>query len=160
MLHVDPVKRLTISEIMVHPWFTPNLPRYLSPLPTPGPVLGTLSSLVQPVKQLDFEIIEGLGRIDEDVVDELGPALVEASPIRVVRSALARAEVRSPIPAVGDVSPEGPHTHLLPARLELGAEVPEATLLPPGWVASASAWLVAAPTARRAVAEAIQGSGS
>lgn len=75
MLHVDPVKRLTISEIMVHPWFTPNLPRYLSPLPTPGPVLGTLSSLVQPVKQLDFEIIEGLGRIDEDVVEELAERL-------------------------------------------------------------------------------------
>lgn len=71
MLHVDPVKRLTIADIMQHPWFTPNLPRYLSPFPTPGPVLGTLTSLVQPVKQLDFEIIDGLGRIDEDVVDEL-----------------------------------------------------------------------------------------
>ena len=72
MLHVDPVKRLTISDIMAHQWFTPKLPHYLQPLPPPpGPVLGTLSSLVAPAKQLDFEIIEGLGRIDEDVVDEL-----------------------------------------------------------------------------------------
>ncbi len=75
MLHVDPVKRLTIADIMVHPWFIPNLPRYLSPMPTPGPVLGTLTSLVQPVKQFDFEMIEGLGRIDDDVVDELSERL-------------------------------------------------------------------------------------
>ncbi|KAL5533586.1 hypothetical protein ACEPAG_46 [Sanghuangporus baumii] len=76
MLHVDPVKRLTISEIMVHPWFTPDLPRYLTPLPPPpGPVLGTLSSLVAPPNQLDFEIIEGLGRMEEDVVEELAERL-------------------------------------------------------------------------------------
>jgi carbon catabolite-derepressing protein kinase len=37
----------------------------------PGPVLGTLAVLVTPPKVLDFEIIEGLGRIEEDVVEEL-----------------------------------------------------------------------------------------
>lgn len=72
MLHVDPVKRLTIADIMQHPWFTVKLPRYLTPLPPPpGPVLGTLTSLVAPVNQIDFEYIEGLGRIEEDVVDDL-----------------------------------------------------------------------------------------
>ncbi|KAA1467848.1 Pkinase-domain-containing protein [Dentipellis sp. KUC8613] len=72
MLAVDPVKRITVPEILQHPFFTTDLPRYLQPLPPrPGPVLGTLSSLVTPAKTLDFEIIEGLGRIEEDVVDEL-----------------------------------------------------------------------------------------
>ena len=72
MLAVDPVKRITIPEITQHPFFTKDLPRYLTPLPPPpGPVLGTLSSLVTAPKVLDFEIIDGLGRIEEDVVDEL-----------------------------------------------------------------------------------------
>jgi carbon catabolite-derepressing protein kinase len=71
MLVVDPVKRITVAEIIQHPFFTKDLPRYLTPLPPPRSVLGTLSSLVKPPKQLDFEIIEGLGRIEEDVIDEL-----------------------------------------------------------------------------------------
>ena len=72
MLAIDPVKRITIPEITHHPFFTKDLPRYLTPLPPPpGPVLGTLSSLVTAPKALDFEIIDGLGRIEEDVVDEL-----------------------------------------------------------------------------------------
>jgi 5'-AMP-activated protein kinase catalytic alpha subunit len=29
MLLVDPLKRITISEIRLHPWFTVHLPRYL-----------------------------------------------------------------------------------------------------------------------------------
>ncbi|KAF7971023.1 hypothetical protein HWV62_22215 [Athelia sp. TMB] len=72
MLAVDPVKRITVPEITHHPFFTHDLPRYLTPLPPPpGPVLGTLSSLVIAPKVLDFEIIDGLGRIEEDIVDEL-----------------------------------------------------------------------------------------
>ncbi|EJC98651.1 Pkinase-domain-containing protein [Fomitiporia mediterranea MF3/22] len=90
MLHVDPVKRLTISDIMAHPWFTPDLPRYLTPLPPPpGPVLGTLSSLVAPPKQLDFEIIEGLGRMEEDIVEELA-ARMEGVSVDEVWEALRR----------------------------------------------------------------------
>ena len=51
---------------------TTNLPHYLTPLPPPPrPVLGILSSLVVAPKVLDFEIIEGLGHIKEDVVDQL-----------------------------------------------------------------------------------------
>ena len=77
MLAVDPVKRITISQISQHPFFTTDLPRYLAPLPPPpGPVLGTLSSLVTPPKiALNFEIIEGLGRIEDDVVDELAASI-------------------------------------------------------------------------------------
>ena len=67
---MDPVKRITIPDITQHPFFKTDLPRYLTPLP-PGPVLGHLSSLVTAPKVLDFEIIDGLGRIEEDVVDEL-----------------------------------------------------------------------------------------
>ena len=66
-----PVKRITIpaDTITQHPFFTTDLPRYLTPLPPPpGPVLGTLSSFVTAPKILDFEIIKGLGRIEEDKV--------------------------------------------------------------------------------------------
>ncbi|CAL1694766.1 unnamed protein product [Somion occarium] len=72
MLAVDPVKRITIPEILKHPFFTTDLPRYLQPLPPPpGPILGPLSTLVTPPKTLDFEIIEGLGRIEDEVVEDL-----------------------------------------------------------------------------------------
>lgn len=51
MLIVDPVKRITISEIRQLPWFQTNLPRYLQPMPfTPsnenGPPMGDLASLI------------------------------------------------------------------------------------------------------------------
>lgn len=72
MLAIDPVKRITIPEITQHAFFRTDIPRYLTPLPPPpGPVLGTLSSLVTQAKVLDFEIVDGLGRIEEDVIDEL-----------------------------------------------------------------------------------------
>lgn len=71
MLVVDPVKRITVPEIIQHPFFTKDLPRYLTPLPPPRPVLGELSHLVKPPKQLDFEIIDGLGRIEDEVIEEL-----------------------------------------------------------------------------------------
>ncbi|KAF9450004.1 Pkinase-domain-containing protein [Macrolepiota fuliginosa MF-IS2] len=78
MLVVDPVKRITIPEITQHPFFTRELPRYLSPLPTaPGPV--ALTALVAPPKQLDFEIIEGLGKIEEDVVEDLASRLADVT---------------------------------------------------------------------------------
>jgi carbon catabolite-derepressing protein kinase len=72
MLVVDPVRRLTVHQITEHPFYTEDLPRYLTPLPPrPGPVLPTLSSLVVTPTLLNFEIIEGLGPIEEDIVDEL-----------------------------------------------------------------------------------------
>jgi carbon catabolite-derepressing protein kinase len=72
MLVVDAVKRITIPEITQHSFYTTNLPRYLTPLtPPPGPVLGTLSSLVMSPSILDFKIIESMGRIDDNVVEDL-----------------------------------------------------------------------------------------
>lgn len=81
MLFVDPVKRITVPEITQHPFFTTDIPRYLTPLPPPpGPVLGTLSALVTPPKVLlDFEIIEGLGRIEEDLVEELASSMIDVT---------------------------------------------------------------------------------
>jgi carbon catabolite-derepressing protein kinase len=79
MLAVDPVKRITIPEIIAHPFFQTDLPRYLQPLPPkPGPVLGTLSSLVSPPVHpmpINVEVIEGLGRVEEDVVADLAGRL-------------------------------------------------------------------------------------
>ncbi|KAG6818604.1 hypothetical protein H0H93_003560 [Arthromyces matolae] len=81
MIVVDSVKRITIAELVEHPFFTTDLPKYLRPLPPPpGPVLPTLSALVSPPKvPLDFEMIEGLGRVDEDVVDELALRMADVS---------------------------------------------------------------------------------
>jgi carbon catabolite-derepressing protein kinase len=76
MLAVDPVKRITIPEITRHPFFTKDLPRYLTPLPPPpGPMLPPLSTLVTAPKTLDFEIIEGLGRIEDAVVNDLSDSM-------------------------------------------------------------------------------------
>jgi carbon catabolite-derepressing protein kinase len=76
MLAVDPVKRITVPDILQSNFFKTDLPRYLTPLPPPrGPVVGTLSSLVSTPKTLDFEFIEGLGRIEEDAVQELADSM-------------------------------------------------------------------------------------
>ncbi|KAH8813920.1 snf 1 [Flagelloscypha sp. PMI_526] len=72
MLVVDSLKRITIEEITRHPFFVKDLPRYLSPMPLEnGPILGAAAALVTPMKAVDYEIIEGLGRIDESLVEEL-----------------------------------------------------------------------------------------
>lgn len=62
MLIVDPVKRITISEIRQLSWFQTNLPRYLEPTPfTPssesGPPIGDLASLIaadDPLNNVDL----------------------------------------------------------------------------------------------------------
>ncbi|KAF9028058.1 Pkinase-domain-containing protein [Hymenopellis radicata] len=78
MLVVDPINRITVADITQHRFFTKDLPRYLSPLPPPpGPVLGTLSSLVSsPARPVDFEVIEGLGPIDDDLVSQLASRMI------------------------------------------------------------------------------------
>jgi hypothetical protein len=50
----------------------------------------------------------------------LEAAVVRASPVRVLVTRLARVEVSNPIPAPDAVSPEGPHTHLLPEVMREG----------------------------------------
>ncbi|KAF7302903.1 Non-specific serine/threonine protein kinase [Mycena kentingensis (nom. inval.)] len=88
MLVSDPTKRITVHSIMQHPWFTVNLARYLTPLPPmPGPVVGMMSSLVNaPAVPLDFEFVEGLGRIDEEIVDDLVARLVGTDKEEIMHS--------------------------------------------------------------------------
>jgi carbon catabolite-derepressing protein kinase len=85
MLHVDPLKRATISEIRTMPFFQENLPRYLQPLPEvdqyPTLPMDDLSTLllinegqadprkVAEAKGLVF--VEDLGVIDPEIVEEL-----------------------------------------------------------------------------------------
>ncbi|GJJ13211.1 hypothetical protein Clacol_007462 [Clathrus columnatus] len=76
MLTVDPVKRITVPEIMDSTFYRIDLPRYLIPLPpSVEPVIESLSSLVKPPKTLDFEFIEGIGRINNDVVQQIADTM-------------------------------------------------------------------------------------
>ncbi len=59
-------------------------------------------------------------------------AIAAANPHRVFVSPLARIEVFAPIPRVGGVTPEGPHTHILPALL---ARASDRSGLLPGFAA-------------------------
>jgi hypothetical protein len=72
---------------------------------------------------------ENLGRI--------GKTVLEASPVRVVDAPCARAEVDVAIPLPGGVSPEGPHTHLLPGHIAQGFDTPPTVPLPKGYLLSA-----------------------
>jgi hypothetical protein len=71
------------------------------------------------------------GRTWQEALDEIGHLVVATSPHRVVTGPLGRIEVYNPIPARWDASPEGCHTHLLPALLATGREVAEGEELPP-----------------------------
>lgn len=51
---------------------------------------------------------------------DLSAAIVAAGPVRVVESRLARVEISNPIPGPGGVSPDGPHTHLMPELIRRG----------------------------------------
>jgi hypothetical protein len=73
-----------------------------------------------------------------EALDHVGHAIVAASPHRVVTTPLGRIEVYAPIPRERGASPEGPHTHLLPALLETGRELPDGVDLPPGLAPAAA----------------------
>ena len=64
----------------------------------------------------------------------LGAALVAASPHRVAISRAARIEVYQPIATAGGVTPDGPHTHLIPRLLRPGRPVSANIPLAPGRV--------------------------
>jgi hypothetical protein len=66
----------------------------------------------------------------EDVLHRAGHQIVHHSPHRVVLTPAGRAEIYTPIPPPGGVSPDGPHTHLLPARLGSGRDLPPGLDLP------------------------------
>jgi len=60
--------------------------------------------------------------------------LAAMNPQRVFVSPLGRIEVFQPIPAPGGVSPEGPHTHVLPRLLKARRTHPPTLALPQGLV--------------------------
>ena len=67
----------------------------------------------------------------------IGPTLVSASPVRVIETGLGRIEIATPIPPPGGVSPDGPHTHLLPDHLATKRDVPVGMNLPSTYVPGA-----------------------
>ncbi len=68
---------------------------------------------------------------------ELLHALVVASPVRVVETALGRVEVTNPIPPPDGVTPPGSHTHLRPGALAVGLDLPPPLHIPPTWMVGA-----------------------
>jgi predicted Fe-S protein YdhL (DUF1289 family) len=68
---------------------------------------------------------------------EHGKQILDASPHRVIRTAIGRAEVFVPIPKPGDRSPPGPHTHLLPQYLAERREMPPGAELPAAYAPAA-----------------------
>ncbi|PWN35183.1 Pkinase-domain-containing protein [Meira miltonrushii] len=89
MLVVDPVKRITISEIRQLPWFQKDLPKYLQPLP-PTPAAetdgfnfgmtteakGESEKREESKDQRDREFISGLGYIEPEIVAELTEKMI------------------------------------------------------------------------------------
>jgi predicted Fe-S protein YdhL (DUF1289 family) len=82
--------------------------------------------------ELDSALNEAVGLPLDALLQRCRKSLLEHSPTRVVETALGRIEVHTRIPAPGESSPNGPHTHLLPGHLALmratpaGVDLPEA----------------------------------
>jgi hypothetical protein len=75
------------------------------------------------VRTSDASLLAELRAVEGRPLAEAGhlaAALVEAGPHRVFRTGVARLEVFTPIPPPTGVSPDGPHTHLLPRLLARG----------------------------------------
>jgi hypothetical protein len=72
-----------------------------------------------------------------DPVTGVAAALASLHPHRVFTSRAGRVEVFTPIPPPDGTSPEGPHTHLLPALLASGRSYPHTDPIPPGWLPAA-----------------------
>lgn len=89
------------------------------------------------VRTADAALIDALGRAQGTALLEnatLVEALKRASPQRVVRSRAARIEVFQDIAPDGGRSPEGPHTHLLPALLRGRRTHAADAGIPAGWL--------------------------
>lgn len=71
-----------------------------------------------------------IGRPWSDLMADIGPDVIAASPHRVVESAAVRIEVYTPIPRPDQKSASGAHTHLLPEFLKTGEEIPASLALP------------------------------
>jgi hypothetical protein len=88
------------------------------------------------VRTGDAELIErlraGVGRAVFDPANPAMGAILAASPHRVFVSRIGRAEVYQPIPMAHGVSPEGPHTHVLPKLLRSGLTHAATETIPEG----------------------------
>ncbi|MEM1274019.1 MAG: DUF1289 domain-containing protein [Pseudomonadota bacterium] len=80
---------------------------------------------------------KALGTAFPDSLPQIGPALLAASPVRVVDTALGRIEIATDIPPPGGASPTGPHTHLLPDHLRSGRAMPVSFDLPRAYLPGA-----------------------
>ncbi|MEM9724792.1 MAG: hypothetical protein AAF909_04930 [Pseudomonadota bacterium] len=91
------------------------------------------------IRTQDPALIETLrGCVGRSLFEADNPAMgaiLAAHPHRVAISNVGRAEVFQPIggPATGGVSPEGPHTHVLPKLLRAGRTHSANTPIPEGW---------------------------
>ena len=90
------------------------------------------------------ELIDGLrGHAGRSVFEPGNPAMgliLRHSPHRVFVTRAGRAEVYQAIPAHGGVSPEGPHTHVLPKLLAHGRTHAATEPIPAGWVSCAHSY--------------------
>ena len=86
---------------------------------------------------LNDALVRADGTAFPDNLPKIGPALLEASPARVIETALGRIEVMTPIPAPTGKSPLGPHTHLLPDHLASGRATPAGMDLPRAYLPGA-----------------------
>jgi hypothetical protein len=95
------------------------------------------------VRTADPDLIAALRSVEggswQEALARTGRLLVAASPHRVVTGPLGRIEVYTPIPEDQGSSPDGCHTHLLPALLASGREEAEGDELPPH-LAAAGHW--------------------
>jgi hypothetical protein len=93
------------------------------------------------VRTADTELIAGLrAQAGRSLFESGNPAMgliLLRSPHRVFMTRAGRAEVYQPIPAHGGVSPEGPHTHVLPKLLAHGRTHAATEPIPSGWVSCA-----------------------
>jgi len=68
---------------------------------------------------------------------QIGAAVLRSSPVRVIEAPGLRAEVDAVIPPPGGVSPDGPHTHLVPCYIAQGFDTPPNIPLPKDHVPTA-----------------------
>ncbi|MEM1274194.1 MAG: DUF1289 domain-containing protein [Pseudomonadota bacterium] len=82
-------------------------------------------------------LVAASGLSFQDALPRIAGLLVSESPTRVVQTALGRIEVQGQIPPPDAVSPDGPHTHLLPNHLATGRALPVGMDLPRAYLPGA-----------------------
>ncbi|MEM9628787.1 MAG: DUF1289 domain-containing protein [Pseudomonadota bacterium] len=91
--------------------------------------------LVRIADEHSREVMEAhLGTPLLEALPKIGPMLVRTSPPRVIETPLGRVEIATSIPPPGGKSPNGPHTHLLPAYLASGRTMPAGMNIPESYL--------------------------